>query len=78
MKQILILLGVLAFLAVAAAQTMDVAKPADRQYDTGHCYEYQVKMLTAATNTGNSLEDMQKFEIAARAYEKLDAIGQAC
>lgn len=63
-------------LAVAQSKEATVNVPPERQYDTGHCYEYEAKMLYAATDINDPMQE--QYLKAAQAYHQLDAIGQKC
>jgi len=73
-----VLVGALLSALVVAQDSKDstVDVPAERQYDSGHCYEYQMKMLYAATNVNDPLQE--SYLRAAQAYRELDAAGQRC
>lgn len=79
MKVTLMLIAILiVFVGLVSAQDEPIAKPITRQYDDGHCYDYEVKMLYGQANIGNTLEQQQQYKLAADAYHDLDAIGQKC
>lgn len=71
---------ILVLSVVAGAQTAktdgtyDV--PPDRIYDPGHCNEYRVKALYAATNPNDPMQE--GYLRMAEAYRQLDLAGQRC
>lgn len=62
--------------AVTASEGPDAPVTKPPQYAQSNCYEYQVKMLNAATVVGDP--DQDSYLKAAQAYQRLDELGQAC
>lgn len=81
MNRMILLICILLLFGVVTAQTIDdkpITKPPQYQYDDGHCYEYQVKMLLSSTDLSQSLEEQQKEINSAASFARLEAIGQKC
>ncbi len=50
--------------------------PSDRQAETGHCTEYEVKMRYAATDPEDPLQ--ANYVVSAEQYQRLASLGQEC
>lgn len=76
----LVCLTVVAWSGFAAAQVKppapDYEEPPQRASDPSECYEQMVKMLYAATDPSDPLQE--SYLLAAQAYRELDDAMQGC